>query len=151
MGSFLRSSDYELSSDGWSWLLGQNVTSKTKCHEIKQSLITWMKFRTNNQDFEMNVLDIPKDTSSIYVQNVPFDTLGDLLIDNIVDWWTWFKSVSNNILKNMVPFAVALAVILVVILCWPVLSSTTKLVGATIGVANQRIKPKQKKKKRSKK
>ena len=38
-------------------------------------MITWLKFRTNNVTFELNALDVPKDTTTIYKDNVPFDTL----------------------------------------------------------------------------
>lgn len=142
---------YGSNGDWWSDLWGfSDLNSVSQCHEVKQALITWLKFRTNNHEFEFNALDIPKDTSDISVLYIPYETLGDMLIDNVIDWWIWFKSISNNVFKNIVPFLILLALVLVVILCLPILSSTTKLVGRTIGVANDRIKTKQEKKRKKK-
>ena len=54
--------------------------STSVCHEVKQTVITWLHFRTDNQEFSLNALDIPKDTTGLEVQNVPFETLSDLTI-----------------------------------------------------------------------
>lgn len=135
-------------NDWWYYLTaglsGEHAYSLSTCHEVKQALILWLKFRTNNIDFEFNVLDIPKDTSSVYLQEVPFETLGDILVDNVIDWWNWFKSVSNNLFKNIVPFTIAFAVILVGILCWPLISAFMKLLSKPI----KRLADKPKKKRK---
>ncbi len=57
--------------------------------------------------------------------------------------------ISFESFKNSVTFA--LATILVIVLCWPLLSSITKLIGATMGVANERIKKKEKNKRSKRK
>jgi len=121
-----------------------------ECHEIKQVLILQLKFRTNNQDFTFNAFDIPTDTSFISVQNVPYKTLGDIVLDKVINTWDWFKSIFSGVVKNIVPLLISVAVIMVVVLCWPVLSSTMQLVGAGIKSANKKIGNKSKKKKKGK-
>lgn len=135
---------------GW-WIFGGTYHSYTKCHEVKQVQMLRLKYRTNDIEFDFNCLDIPTDTASVFIQEVPFETLGDILVDNVIDWWNWLKSVSNNLFKNIVPFTIAFAVILVVILCWPVFRSATKLVGRTMNQAKGKIQDKKqsKTKKRS--
>lgn len=134
VGSYLRTSNYGFRKDNWSWLLGDIVTSNTYCHEIKQALITWLKFRTNNVEFEFNVLDVPKDTTSIYIQNVPYETLGDVIVNKTLSGWDWLKNAFNNIKNNLVPMLISLAVILVIVACWPVITSFTRLVGSSINM-----------------
>ena len=129
---------------GW-WIFGGTYHSYTKCHEVKQVQMLRLKYRTNDIEFDFNCLDIPTDTSSVFIQEVPFETLGDILVDNVIDWWNWLKLVSNNLFKNIVPFTIAFAVILVVILCWPLITSFMKLLSKPI----KRLadKPKKKRKK----
>lgn len=137
---------YEAWNAGGWWIFGNHIESNSRCHEVKQALITWLKFRTNNQEFEFNVLDIPKDTTSIYVQDVPFDTLGDVIVENAVSAWNWFKGAFTNIFDNLVPLLISVAVILVVVLCWPILTSFTKALGMAIEQTTTKKKKKPKKK-----
>lgn len=135
--------------DWWDYFLGPWVDTKSYCHEVKQTMITWLKFRTHNHEFEFNVLDVPKDTTSIHIQNVPYETLGDVIVNKTLSGWNWFKNAFNNIKNNLVPMFISLAVIVVVVACWPIITSFTKLVGASINMStNKKIKKKKKPKKK---
>lgn len=115
------------------------------CHEVKQAMTTWLKFRTNNQEFEFNTLDVPIDTSGIVLNTVPFDTLGDVIVENALNMWEWLKGTFNNIFDNLVPLLMSLAVILVVVACWPILTSFTKALGMAIEqTTKKKKKPKKK-------
>lgn len=130
--------------------LGGKIHAYCDCHEVKQSLITWLKFRTNNVEFEFNVLDVPKDTTSVYLAYVPYKTLGDIILEKTINAWDWFKSIFTGVVRNIVPILISVAVIMIIVLCWPVLSSTMQLVGAGIKSANYKIENKSKKKKKGK-
>ena len=130
--------------------LGTKYYGFSECHEVRQGLITWMKFRTNNKTFEFNVLDIPKDTSSVYVQNVPYATLSDIVIENIVNMLNWIQSSLNGVISNIVPLAVIILSIILLVICFPVITSITQLVGAGIRSTSNRIEKKSKKKKKRK-
>lgn len=140
-------------TEWWSWLIlglsGQSAWSETHCHEVKQALITWLRFRTDNQEFEFNVLDIPKDTSSIYLDEVPFKTLGDLIIEKAIEGFDWFKKIVGNVLKNIVPLAITILSIMLLVACWPVITSTMQLV--SVGIKNASNKAQEKPKKKQKK
>lgn len=105
-----------------------NCDSVTTCHEVEQTIITWLKFRTNDKTFEFNVLDIPKDTEEVYLQVVPFQTLSDVLIEKATDFWNWFTSNLSTILHNMFPFLAIIGSILLVILFWPLIKALIRLI-----------------------
>lgn len=126
------------------------LESVSECHEVKQALIVWLKFRTNNQVFEFNVLDIPKDTSKTTIEYISYETLGDIILEKTINAWDWFKSIFTGVVRNIVPILISVAVIMIIVLCWPVLSSTMQLVGAGIKSANKKIENKSKKKKKGK-
>lgn len=90
--------------------------STSSCHEVKQTMITWLHFRTNEQEFMLNALDVPKDTTGLYVENVPFETFSDLTFRyfrNIID------SLSNgNVTKVLSAF---FGVIVIIFILWLIL------------------------------
>lgn len=127
-------------------IFGGHLELTSRCHEVKQTIIVWLKFRTNNQEFTFNALDIPTDTSGVYLVEVPYETLGDVIVDKVISGWDWFKNAFSNVFSNIVPILIMVAVILLVVLCWPVLSSTMKLVGVGIRSTSNKIEKKSKKK-----
>ena len=102
------------------------------CHEVKQTMITWLKFRTNNQLFEFNCLDIPTDTSSIYLVDVPYDTLTDVVVDKVINGWDWLKTSLNNVKTNLIPVLILFMTIILIITCLPILTSISKIIGNKI-------------------
>ena len=132
----------------WSDLWGYSeMNSNSSCHEIKQSMIVWMKCRIKNKDIRFNVLDIPKDTSEIAILYIPYETLVDVVVDKVVSFWDWLKGSFKTIGQNIVPILITIAVILIVVLCWPLLSS---LFG-NVNSVNESIKNKRTKRKKRKK
>lgn len=89
-------------------LAGQHKYTLSECHEVLQTLITWLKFRTNNITFEFNALDIPKDTTSVSLQNIPFQTLTDVVIESIVNGF-------NNTSSSLILIVIAIVVIILLI------------------------------------
>ena len=138
--------------DAFLGMFGGHLELTSRCHEIKQLLILCLKFRTNNQEFTFNALDIPTDTSGVYLADVPFETLGDLIINNAVNAFYWLKNNLGNVFKNIVPLAISLVIIMFLVICWPVISSVMKLIGQGIkstskGIENRRNRKGQQKKK----
>ena len=149
VGSYLRTSNYVLTDDWISWLIGKNVSSNTYAHEIKQTIITWLKFRTDNIDFEFNVLDIPKDTTSVYIQDVPFDTLGDIIVENIISFWDWFKDSGGW--QTILILLGVLGGILLFIYLYPFISAIFKVIAKPFKKLNSNTKSKKKKSSSNKK
>lgn len=138
----------------WSWLTltigGSSAWSTTQCHEVKQAVITWLKFRTNNQDFEFNVLDIPKDTTSVFLDTVPFETLPDQVINNVKSFGKWLSNFfTNDGWKDLLKVAAIVLLLIVGFMAIPLISSFFTVVGSVFKTAttpiNNRAKKKEKK------
>ena len=134
---------------GW-WIFGGSMHAYSQCHEVKQAMIIWLKFRTNNVDFEFNVLDIPKDTTGVYLNYIPYETLGDIILDKIVSGWNWLTSTIGNIGKNIVPFAITILAIIVFVALFPFIKSFFKLISVGINSVSNGIENRSNKKKKSK-
>lgn len=86
-------------------LFGDKVYGVTDCHEVKQTMITYLKFRKGFTIYEKNVLDTPKDVTFAYVDEFEYPDLMD-------DIQTTIKSLKDNG-KNFIKFlGVALSIIL---------------------------------------
>lgn len=135
-------------------MFGGTLHAFCDCHEVKQTLITWLKFRTNNIEFEFNALDFPKDTTSVYINSVPFKTLGDEIIDNLVSFWDWLLRSFCNTGNDLIGLLITILVILIIVSCLPLILSLFKLVFGSIhsgiksiskSIDNHRMKKKRKK------
>ncbi len=114
VGSFIRSVECKFINDDWSWLLGQTARSYTYCHEVKNALIVRLRFKVGMKEYEMNALDVPKDTSSAYIQDVPYTTLGDDVIDFIFDFLESFTNGFDILLQILI--IIFLAIVLLILL-----------------------------------
>ena len=99
-------------------------------------MITWLKFRTDNQQFELNALDVPKDTTSIYKGDIEFDTLLQKLFKGI-------KDVFNNddgLLAKAIKILSLIFAIIGLFAILPIIRGITKFIGKKI--ENKSIKKK---------
>lgn len=130
IGTFERSSEaylYKYDVFSWNSLLNKrNLVSYSYCHEVKQTIITWLKFRTNDIDFEFNVLDIPKDTSSVHIQNVPYEVLGDILIENGISFYDWL--IENGNWKLLLTSFGILGLVILFVYLYPYISTFLKAI-----------------------
>lgn len=111
---------------GNSWYF--NGYSVNNAHEIKQLQILRLKFRTNNQTFDLNALDWPSDTEEVYILNVPYVLLLDQIFNYISHFFSnishFFSSLFtnpfsffSNIFSSIVPILlIIVAIILAVFL-----------------------------------
>ncbi len=83
------------------FMISQHVNSNSLCHEVKQAMITQLKFVTDNQKFELNALDIPRDTSHGAVGYVPFETLPELLWRTTKSFFTLIGGALNGLFNNL--------------------------------------------------
>lgn len=133
--------------DAFLGMFGGHLELTSRCHEIKQLLILWLKFRTNNQEFTFNALDIPTDTSGIYLAEVPFETLTDKIVNNVVNVWDYLKTNMGNIFKNLVPITLMILGVLIFVVLYPFIKSFFKLVSNGVNSVSNGIENKSKKKK----
>lgn len=112
---------------------GGEYHAYTSCHEIMQTLILWLNYRTNNQDFTFNTLDIPVDTTSVHLQYVPFETLGDIILENITSGWDFIKT-------NFRPFLIAISAILIIIICFPIIKLIIRMISSLVKFISKKVK-----------
>lgn len=114
VGSFVRSCEAKLISDDWSWAAGETIRSFTYCHEVKNAMIVRLRFKVGMNEYEMNVLDIPKDTTGVFIQDVPYRTLADDVVDFVVNF---FNNASDGLDKLMqIILIVLLAIVFLMLL-----------------------------------
>lgn len=110
--------------DGW-WVFNQNVYGTARCHEVYQAMVTWMHFRTDGEDFYVDVQDVPVDTSRVVMGYVPFRDFGDIFTDVAI-------SVGKSIWQKILPLAFAVLGIILAIALFPMISAAASASGLAI-------------------
>lgn len=104
------------------------IQCETKAHEVKQTMITWLKFRTDNQTFELNAFDIPKDTiQKGYRGNLP-------------EWKLFDESDDDSLFDNAIEILTKILMIIGLFAILPIIRGITKFIGKKI--ENKSIKKK---------
>lgn len=134
----------------WYFLGNGESYSMSTCHEVKQCQVFWMHFRDKGQDFYLDVQDVPCDTSSIVIGNVPFETLTDQIADVFVDVGSSLWDILKNVGQNIIPLAFAILGIVLVIAFMPMLQAGSQTLSIALKTANNKRKKKESKKKKGK-
>ena len=74
----------------------RNLYIESQCHEVEQALITHLTYYNDNDYYSLDVLDTPKDTISISVENVQYDGIADLFFDISSGWSDLFSGLSTS-------------------------------------------------------
>lgn len=98
------------------WILTNfyKTHTTTTCHEVKQTMITWLKFRDGIQTFELKALDTPRDTSCIVVGVVPYETLLDKIKTIFEDTTNDFENIIKTIVSIVMVSLIIVAITMIV-------------------------------------
>lgn len=91
------------------------IKSDTTCHEVIQSMITWLKFKTDNIEFSLSALDTPKDTTQVYIDQTEYPTLIGMIIGKT-------KDVLSTIWKIVKILLLALGIALLIFVLYKLIS-----------------------------
>ena len=135
--------NYSSSWQGGGFLgFGAEFHVKAHCHEVKETLITWLKFRNNGINFEFNVLDFPKDTESVFVEIVPLPTLGDQIVEQFTDFWSFLTNSLGSIGSNFIPIVATIGGIILLVILWPLIKALIKLISFPFAKLGDRLSSK---------
>lgn len=90
------------------------LKSLSNCNEVKQVLILKLKFRTNQQEFDLHALDKPSDTENVKVVNPEMIKLDYIIMNGV-------KSGINSIKKGFSTFKKIFIAVAGILILYPIL------------------------------